>query len=267
MRRRFSKWMSDNALSVPPCRTLLDIPPLLGPVTTDIEAYHQARRSERARLMAALSADFPMQYLTFCSVGAGAAGEESLIDCGRLVLIEPDPRFADYLRRKYPHAQVISHPYESVAAPSDVIYAASLGPWMNADPALGVDAQFLAFCRRNLRPRGAIVALIYGGLHTAFVLDRRYYLEQLMRCGFHVALYGKYKETNALLVLTQEPRVFPGLAREVDVLIEGGKIIRQGAPAGLAAGVALIAIHALRNLTKIAAEAIYLLRTHVRLRR
>lgn len=238
----------------------------LGPVTDDIEAYHQARKKERAALMQALSTDLPMA--SFCSVGAGAAGEESLLNA-KLTLIEPDARFAAYLRTKHPGATVIQAPYEEVTVAADVIYAASLGPWMNSDPTLGIHRDFLAFCRRSLNPGGTVVALIYGGFHTGFVLDRRHYLEQLIRSAdYTIALYGKYRDSNALLVLTQGPRNLPALSAYISPLIVNG-VIQAAAPSRshVLALLLAIAAYTVRGVMGVLSNALYLFRVNRRLMR
>jgi hypothetical protein len=206
------KAIADRGWAWPPLTGPRQLGPL-GVTTRNAQGYFDHRRRERAWLMQALATHFQSRPFRFCSIGCGYAAEESLLLDRRseLTLIEPDPQENAFVRAHYGARADIRASYFQFChfdQPFDVVYAASLGSWMNADPFAGMDRDLLQFLDRYLQADGLGVFLLYGGTHSAFILDKSGYISRLLssvrQAGFRVLLYGKYQPRAALLVVSRQ---------------------------------------------------------------
>jgi hypothetical protein len=182
----------------------------------DFEKYHLLRREQRGLLFSDIKEDKPLEGVSFCSVGSGFAGEEFLIknEVKELTLIEPDNFAASFLREIFgKDAQVVELPYQYFHPENqyDIIYTSGLGSWMNSNPFVGVENDLMKFCRNYLKNDGLFIALIGGALHFGYLLDKKYYIDNLITSlrnyGFYPIVYGKYDTDSAILVASKNASI------------------------------------------------------------
>ena len=204
----------------------------------DAEAYHVARREERRWVIEAIESVFPQKNFSMCSLGSGFGGEESLLLGGHvaLTLVEPDERQYQFLRRKFPyHVSIIKSFFQFCRLPGqvDIVYASSLGNWMNENPLGGINAELRTFLGTHLRPDGLGVFLLYGGTHSAFILDKAAFVRRIIETanesGYSVRLYGRYRPNAALLLIsagTRDVSAFDRHISESELFVRDDKILK-----------------------------------------
>jgi hypothetical protein len=232
--------------------------------------------------MACLRDQFQNRTFSFCSIGCGCGGEESLLagSAEPMALIEPDERQNRFHHANFPPGVRIEKSYFqfcSFPQPFDVVYAASLGSWMTADPFAGMDPELLRFLQKSLKPRGLGIFLVYGGNHSAFILDKETYLSRLREtanaAGFQILLYGKYHSRGALLIVSVGPASVTGFAGRLlpgEIYIRDNELTGTPRRAAWTAYPATLAVatHALRkNLGKSLGDFVASFRTVAALRR
>jgi len=253
-------------------------PPKLGVTTNDATAYFAARRDERGWLVEAIRATFPNRPFSLCSIGSGYGGEESELEpaTSRLALIEPDERQHDFLVQKFPARVEIRKEFFQFSCfpePFDIVYASALSYWMDRDPLEGINPDMLVFLQTYLKPGGLGIFLLYGGSHSALMLDQPHYMDRLVvtagQAGLHVLLYGKYKPKAALLVVSTAVQDLDRFGRHLsEIGVKNDRIV-GGRRAGLSAYfyTAIIALHVMAvSLRKMLADAAASFRQVARLR-
>ena len=195
-----------------------------GSINEEGDTYFVKRKSERTNLINCLSRYFiKRKKISFCSVGTGFGGEESILANGinDLFLIEPNETSYNFLKNKFKHknTKCIKNFYQNVFLRKkvDVVYASSLGNWMNEDPMKGCPDDFMEFLKNNLESSGIGIFLIYGGLHKELVIKSRAYISKLKGSfnsyGFMINRYSLLSNKSALLIISNGKKKLDGFER------------------------------------------------------
>lgn len=232
------EFIGTNCWVYPPMRSLRN-PAKLGVATKSGDEYFLTRQHERKEIMSCVLKFFGNRRpFSFCSIGSGYGGEEFLIADGRnkIILIEPDNVQYDFLEKKFSekNTEVIKSYFQfyKFSQQIDCIYSSGLGSWMNSNPMEGFDKDLSLFLNRNLKPDGIGIFLIYGGTHSALILDSFAYLRKLKGTiadsGLMLRRYGLLSKKCAILIASKssiDVETFAVLP--IDVLIKDGEFVNR----------------------------------------